>query len=323
MESTKKDMASASWVQNLKPWDTLNFLATNRIPRALATQFMGRFSKIRHPLIAKLSIGTWKLFVDDLRLGEARKTHFESMHDCFIRELKPEARPIDQRNHIVTSPCDAVVGAHGRIENDQLLQIKGFPYTLQELLGDSIKGKSAIDLAPYRNGRFVTLRIKSSMYHRFHAPLACAVKQIHYISGDTWNVNPVTLKRIEKLFCKNERAVVELDLPEGQGAITLVPVAAILVASMRFHALAERLHLNYKGKNTLDCDASYDKGEQMGYFEHGSTIVMLCSEDYRFDASIEEGKTIRVGQPLMVHHPGSDQAKESNTKLNLSAVKQG
>lgn len=288
-----------SWIQQLTNMEALNFLLTNRIPRNFSTKMMGRFSRIKNPLVAKASIGLWKTFVDDLKLDEAEATHFDSMHECFIRTLKPGARPIDAREDIVTSPCDAVVGAHGNIKDTQLYQIKGFPYSLEDLLGDSI------DIDKYRNGRYITLRIKSSMYHRFHAPLDCNVKQVHYISGDTWNVNPITLKRVEKLFCKNERAIIDLDVPKGWGSMALVPVAAILVASMKFDCLEETLDLNYQGKNTLDCDASYEKGQHMGYFQHGSTIVLLCDENYDFASSVKEGEIIRVGQALMHANVGN------------------
>lgn len=286
-------------VQGFNILESLNFLLTNRIPRNFSSRLVGKISRIENPLLAKLSIGIWKRFVDDLRLDEATTKHFKSMHECFIRELKPDARPIDNRANIVTSPCDAIVGAHGRIKDGQLFQIKGSPYTLKELVAHQGDDPTSLNLDKYQNGRFVTLRIKSSMYHRFHAPVDCDVKQVQYISGDRWNVNPATLKRVEKLFCKNERAIVDLALPEGHGSITLVPVAAILVSSMRFHCLDETLDLDYQGSNFLPCDTSYQKGEQMGYFQHGSTIVMLCSEDYQFHSSICEGMTVRVGQPLM------------------------
>ena len=95
----------------------------------------------------------------------------------------------------------------------------------------------------YRDGRYVTLRLTSSMYHRFHAPHDCHVEQVTYISGDTWNVNPIALKRVEKLFCKNERAVMRTRLTGTGHLVTLVPVAAVLVASIRLHFLDVLLHL--------------------------------------------------------------------------------
>ncbi len=185
--------------------ENINFLLTNRIPRRLATQFVGWLSQVEQPLVRDLSIGLWRLFCD-LDLSEAKKTHFRSMHDCFTRELKDGARPIDQAADILVSPCDAVVGACGAIAGTRLYQAKGFPYTLEDLLCDRDQVEA------YRNGRYVTLRLTAGMYHRFHAPHDCRVDQVIYVSGDTWNVNPIALKRIERLFCKNERAVLRTTL---------------------------------------------------------------------------------------------------------------
>src|SRR5262245_21929952 len=235
--------------------EDLNFLLTNRIPRRLVTQLVGWFSQIENPLMRSLSIGAWRLF-SDLDLSEAKKTKFKSMHECFIRELKDGARPVEADPAVLVSPCDAIVGACGTVAGTELLQIKGFPYTLADLLGPS-------DLAEhYRDGRYVTLRLTSSMYHRFHAPHDCRVDEVTYISGDTWNVNPIALKRIEKLFCKNERAILKTRLRATGHAITLVPVAAILVASIRLHFLDVLLHLRHRGPAVIPCDASLHKGEE-------------------------------------------------------------
>jgi phosphatidylserine decarboxylase len=120
---------------------------------------------------------------------------------------------------------------------------------------------------------------------------------VTYISGDTWNVNPIALKRIERLFCKNERAVIETRLPGGE-ALTLVPVAAILVACIRLNCLKEPLNLGYGGPTVMRCAADYRKGDEMGWFEHGSTIVMLAPANWSFADSVQAGTTIRMGQPL-------------------------
>ena len=198
-------MTVKSWISTIFQQEELNFLLTNRIPRRLLTQFIGWFSQIEQPLVRDLSIGVWRFF-SGLDLSEAKATRFRSMHDCFIRELKPGARPIDQDPAVLVSPCDAIVGACGRVVGTELFQIKGFPYRLEDLLGDP----ALVDA--HRNGRYVTLRLTSSMYHRFHAPHDCRVEQVTYISGDTWNVNPIALKRIEKLYCKNERALLRTRL---------------------------------------------------------------------------------------------------------------
>jgi len=272
--------------------EDINFLLTNRIPRRLVTQFIGWFSRIEQPLIRDISIGIWRLF-SDLDLREAKTRQFCSMHDCFIRELKEGARPIDGRANILVSPCDAIVGACGAIVGTELYQAKGFRYSLEELLCDR-------DLVEaHRNGRYVTLRLTSSMYHRFHAPHDCRVEQVVYVSGDTWNVNPIALKRIERLFCKNERAVVHTKLAASGEPVTLVAVAAILVASIRLNCLDAVLNLQHRGPNVIACDAQYRKGEELGRFEHGSTIIVFAPESFALCDNVREGATIRVGEPLM------------------------
>jgi phosphatidylserine decarboxylase len=285
-------MTVRSQFQKVLQQEDLNFLLTNRIPRRLLTRFMGWFSQIEHPLVRNLSIGAWRFF-SDLDLGEAKKTQFKSMHDCFIRELKDGARPIDNDPAVLVSPCDAIVGACGAVEGTELIQAKGFPYTLHDLLGDP----ALVSL--YRNGRYVTLRLTSSMYHRFHAPHDCRVEQVTYISGDTWNVNPIALKRIEKLFCKNERAIVRTRLAAGGHVVTLVPVAAILVASIRLNFIGAGLDLRQAGARTIPCDALFPKGAEMGWFQHGSTIIVFAPEGFTLCEATQEGSLIRMGKPLM------------------------
>jgi phosphatidylserine decarboxylase len=284
-------MTAPSRITRLFAQEDLNFLLTNRIPRRLATQFIGWFSKIENPVVRHLSIGLWRMF-SDLDLSEAKKSHFRSMHDCFVRELKDGARPVDPDPRIVVSPCDAIVGANGTVDDTLLYQVKGFPYSLEDLMGD----RKMVDL--HRNARYVTLRLKSSMYHRFHAPHDCRVDQVTYISGDTWNVNPIALKRIEKLFCKNERALIRTTIASGH-PVALVPVAAILVAAIRLHFLDVLLSMKHRGPNIFACDARFRKGEEMGWFEHGSTIIVFAHPDLVLCDNVLEGATIRMGEPLM------------------------
>ncbi len=272
--------------------EELNFLLTNRIPRRLATQFVGWISKVRQPLVRDLSIGLWRLFADP-DLDEAAKPAFESLHDCFIRELKPGVRPIDPDPAVLVSPCDAIVGACGPIDCNRLIQAKGFGYTLEDLLVDP----AAVER--YRGGQYVTLRLTSSMYHRFHAPYDLEVENVTYISGDTWNTNPIALARVEKLFCKNERAVLRTRLAGSGHVLTIVPVASILVASIRLHGLDVLLHLGHKGPNVIPCRLPFTKGQEMGWFELGSTIIVFAPKGFALAAGRRTGETIRMGQPLL------------------------
>jgi phosphatidylserine decarboxylase len=121
---------------------------------------------------------------------------------------------------------------------------------------------------------------------------------VTFIHGDTWNVNPVALKRVERLFCKNERAVLQTRLASGE-ALTLVPVAAILVASIRLHFLDRLLNAQTTGPVVFPCDADAAKGDELGWFEHGSTIIVLTPDHFEFCDGIADGTRLRAGEPLL------------------------
>jgi phosphatidylserine decarboxylase len=285
-------MTMRSQITRILQQEDINFLLTNRIPRRLVTRLMGWVSRIEQPLVRDLSIAIWRFFCD-LDLSDARITRFRSMHECFTRELKPGARPIDADPMVLASPCDAIVGACGGIAGTTLLQVKGFPYTLADLAG----GPELTDL--HGEGCYVTLRLTAGMYHRFHAPHDCRIEHVTHIWGDTWNVNPIALRRIEKLFCKNERAVLRTRLLASGHPVTLVPVAAVLVSGIRLRFLSLPLALPGHGRRALACDASFAKGDEIGWFEHGSTIIVLAPAGFTLCPNVREGERIRMGQPLM------------------------
>jgi phosphatidylserine decarboxylase len=125
------------------------------------------------------------------------------------------------------------------------------------------------------------------------------VEHVTYLSGDTWNVNPIALARVERLFCRNERAVLRARLTGSGQPIALVPVAAILVASIRLHFLDVLLHLRYRGANEMPCAAACVKGQELGWFEHGSTIIVFTPPGFDLCDGIETGRQVRMGQGLM------------------------
>ena len=272
--------------------DNINFVLTNHIARSGLTLLMGQISQIRHPWVCSVSIATWRMFTD-LDLSDALKTSFDSLHDCFTRALKPGARTVDADPAVMASPSDGIVGACGTVQDGQVLQAKGMPYTLAELLG------SAQDAERFRRGSYVTLRLTSAMYHRFHSPHDMVISRVNYISGDTWNVNPPALARVHRLFCRNERAAIHGQLARGGHAIALVPVAAVLVASIRLHFVDVLLHLRYRGPNRIDCSAQAVKGQELGWFEHGSTIIVLAPPGFALCDGIATGHRVRMGQALL------------------------
>lgn len=271
--------------------DGLNYLLTNRlIPRRAATRLMGRLSKVERPLVRDASIALWRLFCD-VDLADAKEARFRSLHDAFVRELRPGARPFDPDPMVLASPCDAIVGACGRLDGVTALQVKGRAYALSDLLADAGAAER------HRDGCFATLRLTAGMYHRFHAPHDGRVTRARYLAGDAWNVNPPALARVEGLYCRNERAVLRLDLAGGP-AVTLVPVAAILVSGLRFRFLPDpdprRL-----GPEPIALDTRLAKGDEMGWFEHGSTIIVLTPPGFALAEGLREGVRIRAGAALM------------------------
>jgi phosphatidylserine decarboxylase len=281
------------WLDALIRNETLNFALTNRIPRRLVTRWTGRFTRIEQPLVRDASIAVWRFFAGDLNLEEARTTDFRSLHGCFVRQLKAGARPVDRAGNVLVSPCDAIVGAAGRLAATDLLQAKGVPYPLESLLEDGVAAQEL------RDGIYVTLRLTSAMYHRFHAPHDLVVDSVTYVPGDVWNVNPPAVKRVRRLYCRNERAVLHTRLDGLARPLVLVAIGAILVAGIRLNFLADRFEPSGRGPRRYDCDARYGKGEELGYFEHGSTIIVCGPPELELCERVRQGETIRMGEPLL------------------------
>lgn len=278
-----------AWRDRLLQHETLNYALTNHIPRVALTHLMGRLSRIENRAFTRLALAVWRLLAD-LDLSDAAPADYRSLRDVFTRALRPGARPFAPHAQVLCSPCDGIVGACGDVHGTTVWQAKGMPYKLEDLIGLQAAGT-------YANGRFVTLRLTSTMYHRFHAPADLRVRRVRYVSGDVFNVNPPALRRIPALFCRNERALIEAELADGS-PIALVPVAAILVASIRLHFLDVTLHLRWRGPHELPCDVTLERGQEMGWFEHGSTILMFVPAHWRLADGIGPGHTIRAGQPL-------------------------
>jgi phosphatidylserine decarboxylase len=272
--------------------DRVNFLITNCIPRRLATRLAGWFVRIEQPLVRDVSLKIWRLF-SDLDLTDAAETSFPSLHACFTRRLRAGARPFAADPAILAAPCDAIIGACGTIADGQLLQVKGSSYSLAHLLDDPAHA------AALAGGTYVTLRLTAAMYHRFHAPHDIEITAVSHIFGDVWNVNPPTLRRVPNLYCRNERAIVRTTLTASGQALTLVPVAAILVAGIKFGFLDMPAGPARKSRWSTACRTTLRKGDEMGWFEHGSTIIVIAAPGFSLCPGTAAGRPIRAGQPLL------------------------
>ena len=277
--------------------DEFLFLVTNRVPRNALSQAMGWLSRVESPFLARCALAVWRVFDGDFRLEEAQEQSFRSIHGIFTRRLKAGARPIDDDSRRAVSPCDAIVGEHGSIEKGRVYQAKGYPYDLAELIPDASVAEK------YADGTFVTLRLKSSMYHRFHAPADCRIEDVLYVTGDRWNVHPPALKKIEKLYCKNERAVIECLGEAPDRDVCLVAVAAILVSSIRIHGLDYPESGHGLGHHRHRVATTAARGDELGYFEHGSTIVVFAQRGWRLRADLNTGDRVNMGQALLEPDP--------------------
>ena len=158
--------------------EELNFLLTNRIPRVGATRLLGWFSHVENPWVVRASIALWRR-LGGLDLSDAVSQNFPTLHACFTRALMPGSRAIDTAAEALVSPCDGYVMACGALAGIEAVQAKGLHYTLQDLLGSAERAERL------RDGVYVTLRLSSGMYHRFHAPVDALLRHVTHIAGDT------------------------------------------------------------------------------------------------------------------------------------------
>lgn len=275
-------------IAKLTDIESLNYALTNWLPRRTATRAMGRLSKVENPLVARASIALWRTFCD-VDLSDAAETAWPSLHAAFIRRLRPGARTFRAQAHQLAAPSDGIIVASGRIDGDSIIQAKGRRYSIADLTGG--EGDA------YIGGSFVTLRLTAGMYHRFHAPQDATVERVRYFPGDCFNVNPPALKRVDRLYCRNERATVRLRLDDGT-PVLLVPVAAILVAAIRLTFLDTVRLLRERPDPVADLSTPVALGEEMGWFEHGSTIVMLTPAPFVLGPRVMTGDRVRAGDVL-------------------------
>ncbi len=218
---------------------------------------------------------------------------FKTFQSFFARPLKEGQRPVEEDKNILCSPADGTVGACGRINNGQALQIKGRPYTIAELLGDANAAEQ------YEGGTYITIYLSPRDYHRFHSPDDVSVNALSYIPGKLWPVFPKMLKEAD-VFCENERVIAHTEHDDYR--LALIPVGAYNVGRMRIYF--SDIQANHKDRVFTEQYAqpvSLKKGEEWGYFGFGSTIVMLFKSTSSYDAFVlpNEGAPIKMGEALL------------------------
>lgn len=253
--------------------------ALRGLPRNALSRAAGKAAdwRLPGPLLRLLILGFARAYRVDL--GEMRDPldSFVTFQQFFTRALKEGARPADPAREALVSPCDGRWGAAGVVEAGTLLQVKGKPYRLADLLASELEARR------FEGGTYATLYLAPRDYHRFHAPCAARVVRATYVPGTLWPVNRIGIESIDALFAQNERICAYM-APGGAGEehlLCLVAVGATVVGRVRVH-FDDRLTTNAGGTEPItrtyaSAPRFFERGEEWGRFEIGSTIVLLAS----------------------------------------------
>ncbi len=221
---------------------------------------------------------------------------YSSFNSFFTRALKPGARPLAKAAFIC--PVDGAISQFGPIRQDQIFQAKGHDYSTTALVG----GDSAL-AAKFDNGHFATIYLSPRDYHRIHMPADGRLLRMIHVPGDLFSVNPTTARGVPGLFARNERVVCEFET--ASGPFVLVLVGATIVGSMAtvWHGVVNPPRSGeVREWRYHDQQIVLKKGEEMGRFLLGSTVVLLYPKDtVRFDSSWEPAKPVRLGEAMAEH----------------------
>jgi phosphatidylserine decarboxylase len=263
------------------------------VPKHALSRAVGRWA--RTP-ISRLAI---PLFIRRYRINleEAEKPwkDYPNLLEFFTRKLKPEVRPVDPSPDTGISPVDGVISQLGEINEGTLIQSKGITYRVVELLGGDIEQAAA-----FEGGKFVTIYLSPRDYHRIHAPAGGEVIQVSYIPGQLFPVNEFGVRAIPRLFVRNERLITYLRTSLGR--IAVVKVGATNVGSIRLHFDPEVSTRSAGGslKKVYEPPLALSKGQEMGRFEFGSTVILLF-EPGKVDWTSDwvPGTALKMGQPIV------------------------
>jgi phosphatidylserine decarboxylase len=265
------------------------------LPKKVLTQLMGQLARSKGGS-ATHSVIRWFIEKYAVNMAEAANPDvdsYSSFNDFFTRPLKDNARP--KADAAWLCPVDGAISQFGKIENDQIFQAKGHQYSAQSLVGGDAKLASE-----FKNGWFATLYLSPRDYHRIHMPCDGALREMIYVPGALFSVNPATARGVPGLFARNERVVCIFDTARGPMALTLV--GATIVGSMAtvWHGIVNPPRQRDVKRWQYDAGAvSLKKGEEMGRFLLGSTVVMLFPNmPLSFNSTWQPGQAIRLNEAM-------------------------
>jgi phosphatidylserine decarboxylase len=275
--------------------DQLAVLAQYVLPKKLITQFMGKLASAQAGASTTAAI-RWFIKRYGVNMAEALNpdpASYASFNDFFTRPLKDGARPLAAADYLC--PVDGAISQFGAINKGQVFQAKGHHYSTTALVG----GDAQL-AAMFEGGHFACLYLSPKDYHRIHMPCAGSLRQMIYVPGDLFSVNPATARGVPGLFARNERVVCVFDTPHGPFVNVLVGATIVGSMATSWHGqvnpprLPEVTTWNYEPGRF-----SFRQGDEMGRFLLGSTVVMLWPKmDMTFNAGWQPGGAIRLGEAM-------------------------
>jgi phosphatidylserine decarboxylase len=264
------------------------------LPQHALSRLILRATRVRTPWIKNALVrGFLKLYAIDMaEAAQGDPYSFGSFNEFFTRALKPGVRTIAADPNAIACPVDGTISQAGTIEDERLLQAKGRTYTLGELLASQPWARD------FEGGSFATIYLAPFNYHRVHMPVRGQLKDTVYVPGRLFSVNAATAAQVPKLFARNERVLTLFDTAFGQ--VALIMVGALNVGSMAtvwagdITPAARRITTRLPPQ-----DVSLGKGEEMGRFNMGSTVILLFQHNRaRWNTDLTAGATVRLGQSL-------------------------
>ena len=270
------------------------YFALKIFPNELATRFVGYISDARVPkLLLAVMIEAYSLAFG-ANLGESEKQipEFATLNEFFTRKLKPGARKIAPSKTAIISPVDGTVQAFGKIDAGKLIQAKGKDYTLEALLSDEPAAKG------FLGGSFITIYLHPRDYHRIHAPLSGGITGYQYVPGSLFPVNSLSLNAVDGLFARNERLITYMETRAGKVAV--IKVGACLVGRIRasYCGFVAKSSVKAPVKCGFTHKIDVTKGDELGMFELGSTVILLFQKDKIKFGKMKSGERIMMGESI-------------------------
>lgn len=268
------------------------------LPKHLLTRVIYSIARSESPRVKRAVLRAF-LGGYDVNMAEAVQSDplaYRSFNAFFTRALKPDARPIDADPGVIVSPVDGALSQCGELEDNLLVQAKGHYYSLEELLAGDHEAVNA-----YRGGRFACIYLAPFNYHRIHMPCAGVVRRNTYVRGELFSVNASTARAVPRVFARNERLICDFETEHGRMAVILV--GALFVGSIETVHCGEVNPPPRSRKAPLVIDRGvgrqFAKGEELGRFNMGSTVVLLLQKDrIGWDASLVPEATVQLGRAI-------------------------